>query len=199
MDVDREVNNIREVIHPMAEIQPETVFLASNPGMGAIAIKGSSRGNDNLPPLPVSSIERIIAAVWAEVLAVPAVDQKANFFALGGDALLAIRCVSKLREKLPVVLSLPDFFENSTVAEQAELVWQCLRPANSTGGREFVDPSANWDQALGVMPLLTDAERQQLLVDWNNTASEYPRDVSLARLVEEQVERTPDAVAGRTS
>jgi len=45
------------------------------------------------------------------------------------------------------------------------------------------------------IPLLTEAERQQLLVEWNDTSRPYPRDVPLHRLIEEQVERTPDAIA----
>ncbi len=39
------------------------------------------------------------------------------------------------------------------------------------------------------------SERRQLLVDWNNTAADYPRDKCIHQLFEEQVERTPDAVA----
>ena len=43
--------------------------------------------------------------------------------------------------------------------------------------------------------MLTAAERKQVLYDWNATAAAYPRDRRLEQLVEEQVERTPDAVA----
>jgi amino acid adenylation domain-containing protein len=50
-------------------------------------------------------------------------------------------------------------------------------------------------QALGRLPLLTPAQRQQLLVDWNATATPYPQDQCIHRLFEEQVERTPDAIA----
>ena len=35
---------------------------------------------------------------------------------------MAMTCLSKLREKLPVAFSLSDFFENATVAQQAALV-----------------------------------------------------------------------------
>jgi amino acid adenylation domain-containing protein len=42
---------------------------------------------------------------------------------------------------------------------------------------------------------LTDAERHKLLVEWNDTAAEYPRDKCIHQLFEEQVARTPDAVA----
>ena len=51
------------------------------------------------------------------------------------------------------------------------------------------------DEKVAAIPLLTPAERQQLLVEWNATERAYPRETSLAELVEAQVERTPDAVA----
>jgi len=54
---------------------------------------------------------------------------------------------------------------------------------------------ANSKQAISDLPLLTPAERQQLLVEWNNTAKDYPQEKCIYHLFEEQVERTPDAVA----
>ena len=43
--------------------------------------------------------------------------------------------------------------------------------------------------------VLDEAERQQLLVQWNATQREYPRDCCIHELFEAQVERTPEAVA----
>jgi len=43
--------------------------------------------------------------------------------------------------------------------------------------------------------LLTKKERQQLLVDWNQTQAGYPRELCIHELIQEQVERTPDAIA----
>ncbi|NEO98537.1 MAG: amino acid adenylation domain-containing protein [Symploca sp. SIO2E9] len=45
------------------------------------------------------------------------------------------------------------------------------------------------------LPLLSEAERHQLLVEWNDTKSEYPSDKCIHHLFKEQVEKTPDAVA----
>jgi amino acid adenylation domain-containing protein len=45
------------------------------------------------------------------------------------------------------------------------------------------------------LPMLTPAERRQVLYDWNSTAGDYPRDRCLDQLFEEQAERTPDAIA----
>ncbi len=43
--------------------------------------------------------------------------------------------------------------------------------------------------------LLTEAERRQLLVDWNYPVRDYPPPLTIHQLFEAQVERTPDAVA----
>ncbi|MEO1374975.1 MAG: amino acid adenylation domain-containing protein, partial [Cyanobacteria bacterium J06635_10] len=53
----------------------------------------------------------------------------------------------------------------------------------------------NPDQNVAQLPLLSEAERHQLLVDWNDTATEYPKDKCIHQLFEEQVEKTPQAVA----
>jgi amino acid adenylation domain-containing protein len=45
------------------------------------------------------------------------------------------------------------------------------------------------------LPMITPAERRQVLYDWNATAGDYPHDRRLEQLVEEQVDRSPDAVA----
>ena len=49
-------------------------------------------------------------------------DSGTNFFALGGYSLLAVQVCSRLRGKVPVILSLSDFFENPTIKQQADLV-----------------------------------------------------------------------------
>ncbi|MEH1866379.1 MAG: amino acid adenylation domain-containing protein [Nostoc sp.] len=53
----------------------------------------------------------------------------------------------------------------------------------------------NPEERISQMPLLTAVEQQQLLVDWNNTWLDYPEDQCIHQLFEQQVERTPDAVA----
>ncbi len=50
-------------------------------------------------------------------------------------------------------------------------------------------------QRLGELSLLSERERHQLLVEWNDTRADYPRDLCIHQLVQAQAERTPDAVA----
>jgi amino acid adenylation domain-containing protein len=54
---------------------------------------------------------------------------------------------------------------------------------------------ADPDQQLSQLPLLTAPEREQLLLDWNQTGAVYPRHECIQHLVQEQAERTPEATA----
>jgi amino acid adenylation domain-containing protein len=54
---------------------------------------------------------------------------------------------------------------------------------------------ANPEQRLSDLPLLTDAERNQLLFEWNDTKTDYLQEQCIYELFEVQAERTPDAVA----
>ncbi|MDH3601653.1 MAG: amino acid adenylation domain-containing protein [Candidatus Tectomicrobia bacterium] len=55
--------------------------------------------------------------------------------------------------------------------------------------------AANLDQPVATFPLLTAAERHQILVEWNATTTPYPRDACIPQLFEAQVEYRPDAIA----
>ena len=51
------------------------------------------------------------------------------------------------------------------------------------------------ERCVSDLPLLTEGERQQLLLDWNDTRVDCPKDLYIHQLFEAQVERTPDAIA----
>jgi amino acid adenylation domain-containing protein/non-ribosomal peptide synthase protein (TIGR01720 family) len=55
--------------------------------------------------------------------------------------------------------------------------------------------AAQPDRSIATQPILTEAEQHQLLVDWNATQADYPRDKCVHELLEEQARRTPDAIA----
>jgi amino acid adenylation domain-containing protein len=54
---------------------------------------------------------------------------------------------------------------------------------------------ANPQARISDLPLLTEAERHKLLVEWNGTKVEFPSDKCIHQLFEEQVEKKPEAVA----
>jgi aspartate racemase len=53
----------------------------------------------------------------------------------------------------------------------------------------------NPNQIISMLPMLTLEERNQVLVEWNKTQREYPKTVCIQQLIEEQVERSPEAIA----
>ena len=54
---------------------------------------------------------------------------------------------------------------------------------------------ADPDRQLSRLPLMPEAERRQVLQQWNQTAAAYPHQKCLHQLFQEQVERTPQATA----
>ncbi|MEM9216874.1 MAG: amino acid adenylation domain-containing protein [Cyanobacteria bacterium P01_F01_bin.150] len=77
-----------------------------------------------------------------------------------------------------------DLFEEETITRMASHFQTLLEGI-----------TANPQQKVSKLPLLTEIERHQLLVEWNNTAREYPTASCIHQLFEGQVERTPDAIA----
>ena len=54
---------------------------------------------------------------------------------------------------------------------------------------------SNPQQRVAELPILTTAERQKILIEWQQTQTEYPRDKTIAQLFEMQVEKNPEAIA----
>jgi len=77
-----------------------------------------------------------------------------------------------------------DLFDASTIERMARHYQTILEGI-------LADP----EQRLSELPLLTASERHQLLVQWNDTKTDYPQDKCIHHLFEEQVERAPDATA----
>ncbi len=68
---------------------------------------------------PADDAEKRIARVWEEVLGVPVDDREANFFALGGSSLLAIRMITALRRETAGEISTRSFLAVPTLAALA--------------------------------------------------------------------------------
>jgi len=77
-----------------------------------------------------------------------------------------------------------DLFEHSTIERMARHFERLLEGIGA-------DP----ERRIGSLPLLTVSERRQLLVEWNDTSVDYPRNRCIHQIFEEQCARTPAAVA----
>jgi hypothetical protein len=69
---------------------------------------------------PRTPLEAKLAKIWQEVLGVERVGIHDNFLALGGESLLALRIVNRLRGMLSENISLAVIFDSPTVALLAE-------------------------------------------------------------------------------
>ncbi|MFI9626620.1 amino acid adenylation domain-containing protein [Streptomyces sp. NPDC052042] len=68
---------------------------------------------------PRTDTERVLAEIWAEVLGVPRVGADDRFFDLGGDSVLSIRVISRIRTRLGRHVSPRQLFDTPTVAALA--------------------------------------------------------------------------------
>ena len=77
-----------------------------------------------------------------------------------------------------------DLFDEPTIARMAEHFLHLIEGI-----------VANPNRRIAELQLLTETERQQLLVEWNGTQRDYAKDKCIHELFEEQVEKTPHAIA----
>ncbi|WP_424101444.1 amino acid adenylation domain-containing protein [Moorena producens] len=77
-----------------------------------------------------------------------------------------------------------DLFEAETISRMLSHYQNLLSAAVETP-----------EEPVSQLPLMTEPELDQILVAWNNTKTDYPNDKCIHQLFEEQVEKTPDAIA----
>jgi amino acid adenylation domain-containing protein/non-ribosomal peptide synthase protein (TIGR01720 family) len=81
---------------------------------------------------PRSHLEQTLADVWAQVLGVPRVGIHDNFFALGGDSIIAIQVVSRA-QRAGLTLLVRQLFQHQTVAALAKVTVTATGPRADQG------------------------------------------------------------------
>ncbi|MDP6761667.1 MAG: LLM class flavin-dependent oxidoreductase [Planctomycetota bacterium] len=81
------------------------------------------------------------------------------------------------------------------VADPARLDAAALADLASQLSVYLASLAAHPDRPLAALDLLEAAERERILVEWNDTATDYEREARVHELFEAQVARTPDACA----
>jgi len=82
---------------------------------------------------PLGEMERAIANIWIQILAVNRVGRRDNFFALGGTSLQLLMVMNRIMEVLELSLSLESLYSSASLAELAEQA----ADAQSTGSVEY--------------------------------------------------------------
>lgn len=85
------------------------------------------------PDPPRTHSERLIAAIWSELLGIESIRVHDDFFELGGHSLLAMEVLGKIRDQTGIELPLELLFSTLTVAELAKALDTASTPALSVG------------------------------------------------------------------
>jgi amino acid adenylation domain-containing protein/non-ribosomal peptide synthase protein (TIGR01720 family) len=133
------------------------------------------------PRTPLTPLETELAAIWSEVLGIPAPGTAEHFFELGGHSLAATQVIARIRDRFGVELPLAAFFAAPTIAGLAERV-----AAGQRGGaeeRELAPPRLLYRIPRGAAPPLSTAQErvwflQQL--DPGNRAYQFQATLRLA-------------------
>ncbi|MDI1443592.1 non-ribosomal peptide synthase/polyketide synthase [Polyangium sp. 6x1] len=95
---------------------------------------------------PHTDAERALAEIWSEVLRATPVGIHDNFFALGGDSILAIQVVGRAK-RAGLHLTVRDMFVHQTVAELSQAARsssEALVEQGAVTGRASLTPSQHW-------------------------------------------------------
>jgi acyl transferase domain-containing protein/thioesterase domain-containing protein/acyl carrier protein len=71
---------------------------------------------------PQTETEKAIASVWEQVLGIKGIGIHDNFFDLGGDSLIIVQILQKLRQTVKADLTINDLLNANTIAELAQII-----------------------------------------------------------------------------
>jgi amino acid adenylation domain-containing protein/non-ribosomal peptide synthase protein (TIGR01720 family) len=121
---------------------------------------------------PRTHAERAVAGIWTDVLEVDRVGADDDFFALGGDSILAIHVVSRIAAAFGIRLPARAVFDLRTVARLAESLPAADRPGSQ---RERILPTPR----TRAMPLSAAQQRLWFLDDLTSGGTEYNTGIGL--------------------
>lgn len=140
---------------------------------------------------PATETERRLAEIWRVVLGIDEVGRNADFFAVGGDSLLAVRVLSRVGSAFGCRVSLGELFQEPTLAAQARAVeaamarvaqtftalaadgdgpiWFCVRATGDTSGAAAALPAL----AAALVP-----DQRLYALTWDAAAAGDPQTVA---------------------
>ncbi|AOS61842.1 phosphopantetheine-binding protein [Actinoalloteichus hymeniacidonis] len=76
-----------------------------------------------------AEVATVVASVWCELFGVPRVDADADFFALGGHSMLAVRMAARLRSELGLRVPVRTILENPTAGGLSRVLAEATKDA----------------------------------------------------------------------
>ncbi|CAM5564418.1 Non-ribosomal peptide synthetase OS=Streptomyces fumanus OX=67302 GN=GCM10018772_70860 PE=4 SV=1 [Streptomyces fumanus] len=120
---------------PAAFVPVAAIPLTKNGKLDRAALPAPDLAGRTTGRAPATPTEEILCGLFAEVLGLEQVGADDSFFDLGGDSLLAMRLIARVRSVLDAEVSVRELFTARTVAELGRLV-----RAGQTGGRAALAP-----------------------------------------------------------
>ncbi len=80
-----------------------------------------------------------------------------------------------------------DLFEESTIKTYAESFIELTD--------NILNGEAKTRKPINAISIVPEKEKRKILIDWNATEKNYPKDQTIGQLFEQQVEKTPDSIA----
>ncbi|WEA01643.1 non-ribosomal peptide synthetase [Mucilaginibacter sp. SJ] len=106
---------------------------------------------------PETSVEKRLANIWTDELSVGRVGKTDNFFAIGGDSIMAIGIAHKINAEFNCNISIADLYRNQTIAALATLV--------QAGPNQDVDENYN----IAIKELSAFQENYKKLEGWDES------------------------------
>ncbi|MCX5206935.1 amino acid adenylation domain-containing protein [Streptomyces sp. NBC_00237] len=164
---------------PEAAIPTAVVLLAALPlqpsgtvDRRALPVPEIQTTDDDGYTAPRDETERVLAAIWAEVLGVERVGVEDGFFALGGDSILSIRVISRIRTQWGRAISPRQLFDTPTVAGLAAALAAEPRSAAGQADAEGTTGPVLKDRE-GPLPLSSAQQRLWFLHEFAPDNVEY--------------------------
>ncbi|MEZ1318102.1 non-ribosomal peptide synthase/polyketide synthase [Pseudomonas fluorescens] len=128
------------------------------------AVDGSLQQREHVAP--GSALEKALAAIWQDVLAIDSVGLEDNFFELGGDSIVSMQVVSRARQA-GIALSPKALFQHQTIRSLAQVAQQgeqniidqglasgavALTPVQHWFFEQAIPQRQHWNQSLLLVP-----------------------------------------------
>jgi amino acid adenylation domain-containing protein len=120
-------NSLPDYMVPSAFVMMDALPLTPNGKVDKRALPAPTTSRPDLHQSyiePQNDAEKLIAAVWRQVLHLDRVGTNDNFFDLGGDSMLMLQVFSKLRTAFDKQLSMVELFQYPTIGALAEYAMQ---------------------------------------------------------------------------
>ncbi|WP_026405393.1 non-ribosomal peptide synthetase, partial [Actinomadura rifamycini] len=113
---------------PAAFVPLDAIPITPNGKLDRAALPAPAFAGGEAGRGPQTPTEEVLCGLFADVLGLDRVGAEASFFELGGDSLLAMRLIARVRAVLGVEVSIRDLFASPTVAGLARVGGEARMP-----------------------------------------------------------------------